>query len=367
MNKNFHMIEFIHESPDSVTRTLANNETAIHSILTYFKQQDLQRIVVLSVGSSYAASIISAPLFRTYCTIPTHILPASEYTSLGVRLIDEQTLVIVVSRSGERGMVIDALKYAIGRGAYSVAMTGASESLLAQTAQMVLLTGEGPEITFPKTKSVTACASLLMRLALAFALPNDSEAAKHLEVLRAAPEAIEKTIVAVEPQVKKLIGDIQNLTQVLIGGTCSNYGAAIEGAGKIQETTDIPSQGEHLCNAFYGPLGAINKKWLVVPLLTSVDLLLGKQLLKMVRRFSAHSMVISEPGLDIGGLSDYILEVPVCMDPLLAGLIFLPPLQLLTYYWTIAKGMNPDEPTTMHSMLDALLAPGRQEPELRSR
>ena len=78
-------------------------------------------------------------------------MSAPELGYYAPRLVDVQTLVVVVSRSGERGAVVNALADSLQRGAFGVAVTGVADSLLAQTAQLTLLTAEGPEITFPKT------------------------------------------------------------------------------------------------------------------------------------------------------------------------------------------------------------------------
>jgi glucosamine 6-phosphate synthetase-like amidotransferase/phosphosugar isomerase protein len=64
-------------------------------------------------------------------------------------------------------------------------------------------------------------------------------------------------------------------------------------------------------------------------------------------------------------LSDFSVRLPVAVDPYLSALVYLPPIQLLAYYWTVARKMNPDAPTSMRAILDAILPPGRQEPELR--
>jgi glucosamine 6-phosphate synthetase-like amidotransferase/phosphosugar isomerase protein len=64
-------------------------------------------------------------------------------------------------------------------------------------------------------------------------------------------------------------------------------------------------------------------------------------------------------------LSDFSVRLPLAVDPYLSALVFLPPIQLLAYYWTVARKMDPDSPTSMRAILDAILPPGRQEPELR--
>jgi glucosamine--fructose-6-phosphate aminotransferase (isomerizing) len=273
--------------------------------------------------------------------------------------------VVVVSRSGERSWVVDALKDAVARGALGVAMTGVADSLLAQHGQITLLTGEGPEITFPKTKSVIACAGLLMRLALALAAPDDAAAAARLAALRAAPAAIRRAVEAAEPQMRELMPFIETHHTLLACGTGSNFGVALEAAVKVQEAAYVTTLCDDTGNVLHGPLGPLNAGWLLMPLVTAYDLTLSRELMGLARKLGGHILSIAGPHLDVQNLSDRCLVLPDEIDPLLAALVYLPPIQMLAYYWAVAKGMNPDEPGFMHAMLETILPPEREEPELR--
>jgi glutamine---fructose-6-phosphate transaminase (isomerizing) len=239
------------------------------------------------------------------------------------------------------------------------------DGLLAQNAQSVLVTCEGPEITFAKTKSVATCSGLLMRLALEFASPDDQEAADQLRILKATPDSLQETILAVEPQILALMPEVQAHKIVITGGTIGNYGAAMEFAIKLPEAANIPVIGNDTGNMLHGPWVSMNQEWLIVMLTTSFDLELSKTTLNLAGRLKGHRLVIVEPGLDLGNLCEYKITLPNPVNLLTAGLTYLIPLQLLTYYWTINNGLNPDTPADMRIMLDSMLPPGREEPELR--
>lgn len=361
----YHMIKYIEENSEALRRTLDNNETLVQNIVERIKLNQIQRLVVVGIGSSYTAAMIAAPAFQYYSSLPTFVLPSTELGHYATRLVDQHTMVIVVSRSGERGWVIDVLKDSIARGAFGVAVTGVADSLMAESAQMTLITGEGPEITFPKTKSVIACAGILLRLALALAKPDDNEAARLLTALRASPDAIKNTVESIKLPIQALMPFVQTHENVIVCGTGSNYGAALEGALKIQETAFIATHCDDTGNLLHGSLGGLNKNWLVVPLVTAYDYKLSKDLLQLVRNLGANSLSIVEPGLNLKGLSDHVLTLPERIDPFLTGLVFLPPMQLMTYYWAVALNLDPDSPSIMRTVLDAILPPGREEPELR--
>jgi len=359
------MIKYIHEGPDALSRTLEANRAAVGTLSERVRETGLLRILVTGVGSSYTAATMALPTFRYHCALPTYVMPASEFPYYVSRLVDKRSLVIAVSRSGERGAVVDALSEAVRRGALGVGVTGAADSLLARKSQVALVTAEGAEITFPKTKSVIAGAGLLMAVGLALANPEDTEAAARLEQLQVMPAQIKRTLEATEPRVKALLPTIGTHAHAVFVGTGSNFGVAIEAAMKVQEAAYITTRFDSTDGLLNGPVGGLDADWLVVPMVHSRDLALSLELLRVVRSVGAHSLCLCEPGLDLRGLDDWAIALPEPADPLLAALAYLPPLQLLTYYWALACNRNPDAPAAMRAILDAVLSPGREEPELR--
>jgi glucosamine--fructose-6-phosphate aminotransferase (isomerizing) len=364
MTDDYYMIGYIREGPQALRKTLQANETSVLSIAERVRVQGIRRIILTGLGSSYTAAMMASPIFTNYCPLPVTILPATELSLYKERLIDENCLVISISRSGERGAVVDAVVEARKRKALGIAITGSPDSLLAGQAQLALITQEGAEITFPKTKSVLACAGLLMRLGLSLAAKEDKQAAAQAQALAELPEAVNATIQSVEPVVRELIPSIQRHELIAVTGSGSNIGVALEAAIKIQEAAYLPTRGESTISLVHGPTGALNARWLVVPLVTHDDQEVSTDLLKLCRKFGAHSLCIQAPDVDLNGLFDFAVQVPVLVDPFLSALVYLPPIQLLTYYWTVARNMNPDAPTSMHAILDAILPPGRSEPEL---
>jgi glucosamine--fructose-6-phosphate aminotransferase (isomerizing) len=363
MSQSYEMIRYIREGPDALRRTLEASEVPVLSLARRVRETGIQRMFLTGIGSSYTAAMMALPVFRYHCPLPTYVLSGPEMSCYASRLVDGQTLVIAVSRSGERGVVVSTLTEAVQRGALGVALTALPESLLAQKAQVCLVTAEGREITWPKTKSVVAATGLLMRLGLALAEPDDKEAADRLAVLRSVPQAMQDTLKATEAGVQDLVSETCKRQLVAVVGTGGNYGAAIEGAMKIMEASSVSTRFDSTDGLLSGPVGGTDWRWLVLPLVTAVDLQLARELLRVTRELGAHTLAISAPGLDLSGLAHHVLTLPVVPDPLLEALLYLPPLQLLAYYWTVARGMNPDAPASKKAILDALLPSGRQEPD----
>jgi glucosamine--fructose-6-phosphate aminotransferase (isomerizing) len=363
MSEECQMIGYIHDGPGALQRTLEASEAAVLSLARSVREAGIQRIVLTGIGSSYTAAMMALPVFRFHCPQPTYVLSGPEAGYYASRLLDRQSLVIAISRSGERGVVVGTLADAVQRGALGVAVTAVTDSLLAQEAKVTLVTAEGPEVTWPKTKSVVAATGLLMRLGLALAGPGDQEAVERLAILRAMPVAMEETLKRAEPAVQGLIPEISQRELVAVVGTGGNYGTAIEGAMKIMEASSVSTRFDTTDGLLNGPVGGFDRRWLVIPLVTAVDLEQTRELLRVAQGLGAYTAAIGAPGLDLTGLADQVLTLPVTPDPLLGALLYLPPLQLVAYYWTMARGMNPDAPASMHAILDAVLPPGREEPE----
>ena len=359
-----HMLDYIYQSPDALKRTLSSNEVKIERIASQVRERNIQRIIISGVGSSYTAGIIVAPVFMRVCLLPTYLLPSTEIAAYQPGLIDENTLIVAVSRSGERGWVVDSFCEAVRQGAMGVAITGNSEGLLAQNAPNLLVASEGPEASFPKTKSVVTHAGILARLALALADPKDPVAATILKALYGMPKLIEDTLQACQPQVQVLMPELKKYRTMMLAGTLGNYGVALEGSLKLQEASGLVVVGNETGNMLHGPWTTITPDWLVTLLVTEYDQTLSEITLRLAAKLGAKRLAFVEAGLDLGSLADYQITLPIKPERFLAGMAFLPPIQLLTYYWAVANGLDPDNPANSSAVLEAMLPDGRQEPEM---
>lgn len=367
MAHSYQMLDYIYQSPDALTRTLQSNEAKIESIASQVRERNIQRVIISGVGSSYTAGMIAAPVFMRFCSLPTYILPSTEVAAYQPGLIDDKTLVMAVSRSGERGWVVDSFSEAVRQGAMGVAITGNANGLLAQQAPNILISGEGPEVSFPKTKSVVAHSGILARLALALADPKEPAVVATLKALNGMPGLITDTLQACEPQVQAIMPELKKYRKIMLAGTLGNFGVALEGTLKMQEASGLVVMGNETGNMLHGPWGTISPDWLVILLVTGFDQALSEINLRLAGKLGAKRLAIVEPGLDLGSLADYAITIPLKPERYLAGMAFLPPIQLLTYFWGIANGLDLDNPANASAVLEAMLPEGRQEPEMGNR
>jgi glucosamine--fructose-6-phosphate aminotransferase (isomerizing) len=244
-----------------------------------------------------------------------------------------------------------------------VAVTGVGSSLLANEADLVIVTGEGPESTFAKTKSVMATAVVLMQVALALETEPHEKRPRLERALAQMPELLALVIREAERDLERLAAWLVQHELVLVTGTAGNQGVAQEAVLKLQEAAGVTTEWDETGNALNGAVSILGPTRLMVGLVTRADYELNLALLKLARHFGADRLCIAEPGLALEGCSEAVIRVPQAGDPLIAPLLFLPPIHLLAYHLAVERGRNPDEPPFADVMLKAMLPSGREEPD----
>lgn len=365
MTSDYQMLNCIHEIPQGLANTFTNNDKVLPLLIAEIKEKAIRRVIVTGVGSSFTAAVIAQPVLAVFPTLPVHVLSTSDLHAYADIWIDHHTLVVAVSRSGERGWVVDALRQAAARGALCAAITANPNALLLEPAQYHILTGEGPELPFPKTKSVIACAGTLLQMGLAMSAQDDARVQTLKELLVSAPDTLANIIQTAEPQIVEQISSIAKHRNMLSGGTVSAYGAALEFSLKLQEAAQTQTSCWDSANLLHGPWGPHNGDWLVAMTSTAEDAELTRQSFRLAGGMGADCLAITTPDVNLEGTARYQFQVPAPSNPFLTGLFFLPVFQLLTYYWTTTLGLNPDAPHQTMSVLDAIVPAGRSEPEMK--
>jgi glucosamine--fructose-6-phosphate aminotransferase (isomerizing) len=316
-------------------------------------------VVLSGLGSSYTAALAARPAFDALVDIPTYVLPATEM-SLNTSLLGPDALVVVLSRSGERKFVIDACRTAQQTGALTIAVTGAGDSLMARSAARVILTSEGPESSFPKTKSVTAGIGVF--LALALALAEDHQGAEGLrDALRLMGGLIGHTLQTTSSSVEGAVEAFLGCDRVIVAGTGGNTGAAMEIQIKLQESALVTTEGMDTGNLLHGPSCILDRNWLVALLVTADDAELSSETFQLVKAMEGRTLGIVPRDVVLDVQPDYSIQLPEPPHRLLEALCYLPVLQLLVYHWTIRKGLDPDSPPGKSVILNAIVPEGRKE------
>jgi len=363
MQLKYHMLDYIYESGTALEKTFHKNEDQLFQTARLMSDKGIEKLILTGLGSSYTAALMAHPLIQSHSPIPSLVVPSTDLDFYLENFIGANTAVITISRSGERGWAVDGSKKCKDKGAMTIAVTGVENSLLAKNASIQWITQEGPEASFPKTKSVIACSGLMMLLGLALSEENDELVQEKIKNLHKMPQMINNTIKELDSQVREEIELINSHSVLVICGTGPNYGTALEGAIKLQETTGKITIGDNTGNFFHGPLTPLDSNWLIITLVHPGNIELNKQFIDLTEEMGAHTLCIADGQsareLSVANSLEFQSSIGEDMSPL----IYLPGVQLINYHLAIEMGMNPDKPAVSKAILNAILPPGRSEPD----
>ena len=334
------MIKEINEQDTAIQNTLTQKEN-VREIVDELKD-DINRVVFVACGTSYHASLIGKYLIEPLAGIPTEVLLASEF-KYSARTLDEKTLVIFISQSGETADTLKALDIA-NETSKTLAIVNVVGSSMTRRAQYVIQTQAGPEIGVAATK--TYVSQLTAIYLFAGLLSGDEELLSKLEKV---PDYINEILEDCDV-IKQLSVKYRYAKDFFYLGRGYAYPTALEGALKLKEITYIHGEGYAAGELKHGPLALIDKGIPVVVLLPP-----GENLEKTMSNLEE----VRARGADvlaIGARKDKeqfthakdIFLINDEVDEIIAPLVYIVPLQLLSYYVAISKeGVDPDKPKNL--------------------
>lgn len=335
---NHFMLKEIHEQPDVVKDTLMEF-SEIEKVVEKFS--DFKRICFVACGTSYHASLVGKYLFETLLGIPTDVILASEF-AFSEGALDEQTLVILISQSGETADTLRALKIANTK-SETLAIVNVLGSTATREADHVVYTRAGPEIGVAATK--TYVSQLTCVYMLAIAMNGDK---KLLAELQKVPGYM-KTTLNNEDHIIEIAKKYKDSSDFFFIGRGFSYPTALEGALKLKEITYIHGEGYAAGELKHGPLALIDDEvpvLAVVPPGSSHDKTLSN--IEEVKARGAYVIavgsskdeVLISQAHDMIGFDDEIGEM-------LSPIPYVLPLQLLSYYISVERGIDPDKPKNL--------------------
>ncbi|MDO5820739.1 MAG: glutamine--fructose-6-phosphate transaminase (isomerizing) [Methanobrevibacter sp.] len=334
------MIKEINEQDTAIQNTLTQKEN-VREIVDELKD-DINRVVFVACGTSYHASLIGKYLIEPLAGIPTEVLLASEF-KYSARTLDEKTLVIFISQSGETADTLKALDIA-NETSKTLAIVNVVGSSMTRRAQYVIQTQAGPEIGVAATK--TYVSQLTAIYLFAGLLAGDEELLSKLEKV---PDYINE-ILKDSDVIKQLSVKYRYAKDFFYLGRGYAYPTALEGALKLKEITYIHGEGYAAGELKHGPLALIDKGIPVVVLLPPGDNL--EKTMSNLEEVRARGADV----LAIGARKDKeqfthakdIFLINDDVDEIIAPLVYIVPLQLLSYYVAISKeGVDPDKPKNL--------------------
>jgi glucosamine--fructose-6-phosphate aminotransferase (isomerizing) len=354
------MLKEIAEQPQAIADTLLgrlgeNGELVLDEVrLSDQELRDIDKIFVVSCGTSYHAGLIAKYAIEHWTRIPVEVEVASEFRYRDP-VLDRSTLVVVISQSGETMDTLMALRHAKEQKARVLAICNANGSTIPRESDAVLYTHAGPEIAVASTKAflsqIVACYLVGLFLAQIRGVKYEDEIAAIVGDLRRLPEAVAEVLAGMEP-VRELARDLADANTILFLGRHVGYPVALEGALKLKELAYIHAEGFAAGELKHGPIAVIDQGTpvvVVVPSPRSRNSVHGKVVsnIQEVRARGARTIVIAEEGdEDVVPYADHLIRVPRT-PTLLAPVVTTVPLQVLACEIAATRGLDVDQPRNL--------------------
>lgn len=351
------MIKEIYEQSKAVRETMsariAKDDSAIvMDELKWNKEflNSIRKIFIVACGTAYHAGFVGKYYIEKLARIPVEVDIASEFRYRSP-IIDDRTLTIVISQSGETSDTLAALKEAKRLGSKTLAVTNVVGSSIAREADQVVYTWAGPEIAVASTKAYTTQLIMMFMLSLYMSEIKktiEKDYTKHLiGALRQVPSQIHEILEDVEP-IKTFAQKYGFNEDVFFIGRSLDYAVALEGSLKLKEISYIHAEAYAAGELKHGTLALIIEGVPVIALATQESVY--EKTLSNIKEVKARDAVVIGIALanddQIEKYVDHIIKVPTT-DELLAPLLAVVPLQLLAYYAAITRGCDVDKPRNL--------------------
>ena len=349
------MMKEIHEQPRAITDTLNSviKEDVIDLSdigLTEEAIRGVGRIYIVACGSAYHVGMAAQYVLEDMAGIPVRVELASEFRYRSL-LLEPDSLVMIVSQSGETADSLAALREAKKRGVKTLGIVNVVGSSIAREADSVFYTLAGPEISVATTKAYSTQLIAMYVLAVQFAKVRgriDEEAyAGYIRELRSLPEKIEK-IIEDKERLQWFASKQANAKDVFFVGRGIDYACCMEGSLKMKEISYIHSEAYAAGELKHGTISLIENGTLVIGVLTQPELY-EKTVSNLVECKSrgAYLMAVTTYGnYNIEDTADFVIYIPKT-DPHFTVSLAVIPLQLMGYYVSVAKGLDVDKPRNL--------------------
>ena len=354
------MAKEIHDQPHAVADTLlGRTDEAGHLVMDELRMDEAElravdKIVFIACGTAAYAGMVAKYAIEHWTRIPCEVELAHEFRYRDP-VVNERTLVVAISQSGETMDTLMAVKHARQLGARVIAICNTHGSTIPRESDAVLYTHAGPEIAVASTKAflaqITACYILGLYLAQLRGGTYADEAQSVMKDLHEMPAKIQTVLDGMD-RVREIARFMADTRSVLFLGRHVGYPVALEGALKLKELAYIHAEGFAAGELKHGPIALIEPGqpvFVIVPSPSSEHGLHGKVVsnIQEVRARGARTIVIAEEGdEDVVPFADVIIRVPAT-PPLLAPLVTTVPLQVFACELASAKGLDVDQPRNL--------------------
>jgi len=317
--------------------------------LENFELRKIKQIHLVACGTSFHSALIGKYIIEDIARIPVHAEYASEYRYRNP-IIPEDTLVFVISQSGETADTLAAMREANAKGARVLGITNVVGSTIARESDGGTYIHAGSEIGVASTKAFTSQVTIMVLLSVLMGRMNHLspvQGMEYIKELELIPAKIE-SILALNDSIRTIADSIKDCTNALYLGRGVNFPVALEGALKLKEISYIHAEGYPAAEMKHGPIALIDENMPVVAIATK-DPLYEKiySNLQEVRARKARLITIATEGdTELAKISEHIIYIPDTLTNL-QPLLTVIPLQMLAYHVADLKGFDVDQPRNL--------------------
>ena len=349
------MLKEMNEQPKAVTDTFSprikNDQIVIEELgMSDEDMKGIDKIMIVACGSAYHTGVTSKYIFEDLARIPVEVDLASEFRYRRP-ILNEKTLVIVISQSGETADTLAALRESKKQGARVLGIVNVVGSSIAREADNVMYTWAGPEIAVATTKAYSAQLIALYLLAMKFACARGQMGEELLKEmltdLRALPAQIEM-LLNNKGKIQRFANRYLAARDVFFIGRGVDYAISLEGSLKLKEISYIHSEAYAAGELKHGTISLIEEGTLVAAVLTQKELY-KKMLSNMVEVSTRGAFVLAvtnEGNTEVERAADYVIYIPETNKYFTNSLAIIP-LQLFGYYIAVGRGCDVDKPRNL--------------------
>ena len=349
-----YMLKEIFEQPNSIRETIGSRfklgENCSFDDLTLSKDylNSLNKIYIIGCGTAMYAGLVGKDIIEKLCKIPVEVEIASEFRYRDP-IIDNKTLCIYISQSGETADTIAALKLAKSKGAKTLSISNVIGSSITREADYTIYTHAGPEIAVASTKAYTSQVVLIAILAIHFAEILESADKEVIELLKSDILDLPAKITALlnnTEEIQEFAKKIYTQKDIFFLGRGVDYHVVLEGSLKLKEISYIHSEAYAAGELKHGPIALIENGITVVGIMT-IPNLVEKCVSNMQEVISrgANTLIITNQNLPNSNFN-YVINIPET-NPLISPILSVIPMQLLAYYISKNKGLDVDKPRNL--------------------
>ena len=345
------MLKEIHEQPIALRNTLAGIKIdEIDRICKVLKK--VNRIFITGAGTSYHAGLVGDYLFTELCELDVHTFIASEYRKY-TRIANENDVLIAISQSGETIDTLVAVREFKKKGCKIIAISNVVESSIPRESNYVIYTRAGPEIGVAATKTFTTQILVLTILAFRYALMNNlitrDEYSSVIQLLNRLPDITHKILEIHEGKCEKLGKEIARKTNAYYLSRGLGVPIAMEGALKLKEIAYIHAEAYPAGESKHGPIALVEHGYPTLFVILDdyyAEIILGN-VMEMKSRDAFTIALLPEKYLDKFNKYLDVYFVMPNIDYRLTPIPYIIPLQLIAYYASVSKGLDPDKPRNL--------------------